>query len=174
MKQRTRKYWLRLILFTLVMLGVGALIIIFVVVPMRAADVMTYPPRKPVCCQTPADTRWGMARRGYGVTGPWARKRQTKRSLGGDRCQDALCCALALFGGDTAITKRACTPFPRKRHKLNKGEGIFPLVDRSKQRQLLVRHYHLANLQPSRRGSDLLPRGRQFSERLQRWADHRR
>jgi uncharacterized protein len=37
------------------MLGVGALIVIFVVIPIHAADVMSYPPRLPVCCQTPAD-----------------------------------------------------------------------------------------------------------------------
>ena len=55
MKQRPRRYWLRLILFTLVMLGVGALIVIFVVIPIHAANVMSYPPRLPVCCQTPAD-----------------------------------------------------------------------------------------------------------------------
>jgi uncharacterized protein len=42
-------------LFTLFMLGVGALIVIFIVIPIHAADVMAYPPRLPVCCQTPAD-----------------------------------------------------------------------------------------------------------------------
>jgi uncharacterized protein len=51
----THRYWRRLILFTLGMLGVGALIVIFVVVPIHAADVMSYPSRQPVCCQTPAD-----------------------------------------------------------------------------------------------------------------------
>jgi uncharacterized protein len=51
----THRYWLRLTLFTLVMFGVGALLVIFVAVPIHAADVMSYPPRSPVCCQTPAD-----------------------------------------------------------------------------------------------------------------------
>jgi uncharacterized protein len=55
MKQRPRRYWLRLILFALVMFGVSVLIVIFVVIPIHAADVMSYPPRLPVCCQTPAD-----------------------------------------------------------------------------------------------------------------------
>ena len=55
MKQRPRRYWLRLILFTLVMLGIGALIMMFVVIPIRAANVMSYPPHLPVCCQPPAD-----------------------------------------------------------------------------------------------------------------------
>jgi uncharacterized protein len=55
MTQRTRRYWLRLILFTLIMCSVGALIVIFIVVPLQAAEVMAYPPRRPVCCQTPAD-----------------------------------------------------------------------------------------------------------------------
>ena len=55
MKQRSRRYWLRLILFTLVMLGIGALIMMFVVIPIRAAKVMSYPPHLPVCCQPPAD-----------------------------------------------------------------------------------------------------------------------
>jgi len=55
MTSRTRRYWLRLTLFTLAMLGVGALTVIFVAVPIHAADVMSYPPRRPVCCRTPAD-----------------------------------------------------------------------------------------------------------------------
>jgi pimeloyl-ACP methyl ester carboxylesterase len=55
MESRTRRYWLRLTLFTLVMVGVGALSLIFVVLPIRAADVVSYPPRQLVCCQTPAD-----------------------------------------------------------------------------------------------------------------------
>lgn len=54
MTQRTRPYWLRLSLFTLVMVGAGALIVIFVVFPVHVADVMSYPPRLTVCCQTPA------------------------------------------------------------------------------------------------------------------------
>jgi pimeloyl-ACP methyl ester carboxylesterase len=36
-------------------ISVGALIVVFVAVPLRAADAMSYPPRLPVCCQTPAD-----------------------------------------------------------------------------------------------------------------------
>ncbi len=55
MTQRTCRYWLRLILFTLAMLGIGALIVVFVVIPIHAANVMSYPPRMPVCCRTPAD-----------------------------------------------------------------------------------------------------------------------
>jgi fermentation-respiration switch protein FrsA (DUF1100 family) len=51
----TLRYWLRLILFTLALLGVAALAVIFVVVPIHAADGMSYPPRQPVCCQTPTD-----------------------------------------------------------------------------------------------------------------------
>jgi uncharacterized protein len=55
MMQRTRQYWLRLILVALVTCGVGALIVIFIAIPLRAAEVMSSPPRMPVCCQTPAD-----------------------------------------------------------------------------------------------------------------------
>jgi uncharacterized protein len=55
MTQRTSRYWLRLILVTLIMCGVGALTVIFIAVPLRAAEVMAFPPRRPVCCQTPAD-----------------------------------------------------------------------------------------------------------------------
>lgn len=55
MTLHTPRYWLRLTLFTLVMLGVGALVVIFVVVPIHAAHVMSSPPRQPVCCRTPAD-----------------------------------------------------------------------------------------------------------------------
>ena len=55
MKQRPGDYWLRMILFALAMVGVGMLIVVFGVVPIHAADMMSYPPRLPVCCQTPAD-----------------------------------------------------------------------------------------------------------------------
>src|SRR5512139_1139636 len=55
MKQSRLRYWLRLTLFTLFMIGSGLLLLIFVIAPLRAADVMAYPPRQPVCCQTPAD-----------------------------------------------------------------------------------------------------------------------
>ncbi len=55
MKQTTRRYWLRLILFTMVTLGLGAMSVIFIVIPIRAADGMSSPPHMPVCCQTPAD-----------------------------------------------------------------------------------------------------------------------
>ena len=80
MTPRPRRYWLRLILFTLIMVGVGALIVIFVGIPMRVADVMSYPPRLPICCQTPADfglpyedvafpTADGLTLRGWYVSG---------------------------------------------------------------------------------------------------------
>ncbi len=52
---RSRRYWLRLLLFALLMFAVGALLVIIVLVPLHAADTMTYPPRLAVCCQTPAD-----------------------------------------------------------------------------------------------------------------------
>jgi pimeloyl-ACP methyl ester carboxylesterase len=55
MTQRTRQYWHRLILVTLVTCGVSALIVIFIAIPLRAAEMMAAPPRQPVCCQTPAD-----------------------------------------------------------------------------------------------------------------------
>ena len=45
MTQRTSRYWLRLILVILVMCGVGALIVIFIAVPLRAAEVMAFPAR---------------------------------------------------------------------------------------------------------------------------------
>jgi uncharacterized protein len=48
-------YWLRLLLFTLVTVGVSVLILIFIAIPLRAADGVSYPPRLPVCCQTPVD-----------------------------------------------------------------------------------------------------------------------
>ncbi len=54
MNPHTYRYWLRLILFTLITIGVGALIVIFVGIPLQVADAMTYPTRLPVCCQTPA------------------------------------------------------------------------------------------------------------------------
>jgi uncharacterized protein len=37
------------------MLGMGALSIIFVAIPLHAADLLSYPPRLPVRCPTPAD-----------------------------------------------------------------------------------------------------------------------
>ena len=62
------------------MLGVGALIVIFIVIPIHAADVMSYPARLPVCCQTPADfglryedvsfsTSEGLTLRGWYISG---------------------------------------------------------------------------------------------------------
>jgi uncharacterized protein len=55
MKRKPLFYWLRLILFTLVAVGVGVLFVFFIALPLRAADTMAHPPRLPVCCQTPAD-----------------------------------------------------------------------------------------------------------------------
>lgn len=55
MHRRSHRYWLRLIIFTVLALSAGALTVVFVIVPIHAADVMASPPRLPVCCQTPAD-----------------------------------------------------------------------------------------------------------------------
>ncbi len=55
MKQNRLRYWLRLTLFALFTIGIGFALLIFVIPAWHAADVMTYFPRQPVCCQTPAD-----------------------------------------------------------------------------------------------------------------------
>ncbi|CAG0934079.1 hypothetical protein TFLX_03331 [Thermoflexales bacterium] len=55
MKQSRLRYWFKLTLFTLAVVGSGVGLLVLVIAPLHTADVMMYPARRPVCCQTPAD-----------------------------------------------------------------------------------------------------------------------